>query len=193
MRRRTSAAAAVPSGWGWPWTRSRARTWRARPAENSVAGAPAGRGAGGWKRTTTVTRQQATSASMSGNPRGGGVPLVRGPAGGVGSLSTMSRSASAARAARPPARPEAPRRLPGGEARQRRQHLVDVGRGGRGVDLETDLLVAARHHRVGEAGRADTVGLEVLEQRPGLGGVAHHQRHHRMLAGDGLVAEADEA
>ena len=58
-----------------------------------------------------------------------------------------------------------------------------------GVDLEADRLVAARDDRERQADGEHAVVEQPADQRPGLLGVAHEQRHDRVRPGNRFVAE----
>ena len=49
------------------------------------------------------------------------------------------------------------------------------------ADLEANLLVAFRHHRIGEAGRENAPLAQVRNQRQGALSVADQQRHETLL------------
>ena len=65
--------------------------------------------------------------------------------------------------------------------------------GVRGVDLEADRVVAARHDRERQADGEDAALEEAADHRARAIRVAHHQRHHRVRPGDRLEPERLEA
>src|SRR5690348_4810694 len=75
---------------------------------------------------------------------------------------------------------------------KRGERLVDIPFRMIGANLEANLLVAARHHGKIET-RSEYAVLAQSARDPGrASGIAQHERHDRMIAGDGFKTELRE-